>query len=70
MASSLKGPEKRQRAMERQREETAIEQQQLTAHAQWVCLKININNFNCILRKGCRINKFVAKTTKIAKMTN
>ena len=28
----------------RDEEETAIEQQQLTAHAQWVCLKIIINN--------------------------
>ena len=47
-------------------EETAIEQEQLTAHAQWVCLKIIINNFDCILRKGCR-NNFLLKQQKLLK---
>ena len=53
----------------RDEEETAIEQEQLAAHVQWVCLKIIINNFDCNLRKECRNNKILAKTTKIAKMT-
>ena len=48
-------------------EEIAIEEELLTAHAQWVCLKIIINNFDCIFKKGCRTNNFLLKQQKLLK---
>ena len=48
--NGLKGPEKRQEQW-RDEEEKAIEQQQLTAHAQWVCLKLSGGSISWRSRK-------------------